>query len=431
MTEERIEPVARVVGDVVVPGDKSISHRALLLGALARGRTYVGNLSPAADVASTARCLAALGAVLRPFGDGRVVVEGGGLGHGLRTPGHPLDCGNSGTTMRLLAGVCAAHPLDAVLDGDASLRRRPMERVAEPLRAMGAEVETTCGRAPLRIRGRERLRGGEHRLPVASAQVKSAVLLAGLAADSPTTVVEPATSRDHTERLLRRCGIAVDVCGARVTVVPGEPEPFGLAVPGDLSSAAFFLALAAARPGWWVRCREVTLNPGRTGILEVLEAMGAEVEIEERPPAADVEPVGDVTVRGGRLRGTRIAGDLIPRCLDELPVLAVLATQAEGETVVADAGELRVKESDRIAVLVAGLRTFGARVEELDDGFVVLGPTPLHAARVDSGGDHRLAMAWMVAGCLSEGGSTVVTGTESIAISYPGFVSDLRTLARS
>ena len=425
----RVEPVARVAGEVVVGGDKSISHRALLLGALARGRSFVNNLSAAADVESTAACLRACGGSVRPFGDGRVSLDGAGVGRSLRSPAAPLDCGNSGTTMRLLSGVLAAHPLEAVLDGDASLRRRPMDRVAQPLRLMGAEVTTTAGgTAPLRLRGRSPLRGVEVSLPVASAQLKSAVLLAALGADRPTTVVEPAASRDHTERLLGLCGVPLTVDGCRITVTPAEVEPFGLRIPGDLSSAAFLLGLAAPRHGSAVRCPGITLNPGRTGVLEVLSAMGAEVDVTETEPAGGVEPVGDVVVRGAPLHGVVIAGDAVPRCIDELPLLAVLATQAEGTTSIRDAAELRAKESDRLAALVAGLRAMGARVEEFADGMAIEGPCRLRGTELDAQGDHRLAMAWAVAGCLADGPTTVLGG-DTVAVSYPGFFADLRRLA--
>jgi 3-phosphoshikimate 1-carboxyvinyltransferase len=426
MTTVRLEAATRVDGEVTVPGDKSISHRALLLGAIAEGRTFLGNLSPAADVASTASCLAACGAWIRPFGEGKLVLDGAGMGRSLSTPAAVLDCGNSGTTMRLLSGVLAGHTLEAVLDGDASLRRRPMRRVAVPLELMGAAVEPTPeGTAPLRVRGRHPLRPVEYTLPVASAQLKSAVLLAALAAEGPSTVIEPAPSRDHTERLLRLGEVPVTMAGGRVTVTPAPLQPFGLRIPGDLSSAAFLLALAAARPGWRVRCPGVTLNPGRTGVLEVLGEMGAEVAVEPGADAGGVEPVGDVEVRGAPLRAVTIAGDRIPRLIDELPVLAVLATQAEGTTVIRDAAELRAKESDRIALVAAGLRALGAECEEAPDGLAVHGPARLRATSLDAHGDHRLAMAWAVAACLAEGGPTTIGGADCVAVSYPRFFEDL------
>lgn len=438
MTAVTVLARGALTGTVAIPGDKSISHRALLLGALARGRSYVGNLSPAADVGSTAACLLACGAALRDFGDGRVVLDGTGSARGLRSPAAPLDCGNSGTTMRLLAGVLAGAPVEAVLDGDASLRRRPMERVAEPLRRMGAAVATSAGTAPLRIAGRAPLTAIDYVPPVASAQLKSAVLLAGLGADGLTRVREALPTRDHTERMLRMCGLACEtaVAGAvsEVTLRPGPLAPFGLRVPGDLSSAAFLLALAAALPGSLLRCPGVTLNAGRTGVLDALAAMGALVEIEPADPAGGVEPVGTVTVRtpagAHGLRATRIDGALVPRCIDELPVLAVLATQAEGVTEIRDAAELRVKESDRVGLVAAGLRALGADVEEHPDGLSVAGPTRLRGTGLDAAGDHRLAMAWGVAGSLASG-ETMIEGAEAVAVSYPGFFEELERVASS
>ncbi len=376
----RQAPVSRVSGEVRVPGDKSISHRALILGALAGGRTFLGGLAPGQDVAHTALCLRACGADVRVFDDARATVQAG-RGGTLRGPEAPLDCGNSGSTMRMLAGVLAGHPMVAVMDGDASLRGRPMRRIAEPLRRMGAGVELSpAGTAPLTVLGRRPLSAITFEMEVASAQVKSAVLLAGIFAGGPTTVVERAVTRDHTERLLSLCGITCESGAGRITVHPGAPQPFGLLIPGDISSAAFFLCLAAARDGWRVRCPGIGLNPGRDGVLEVLRAMGASVSVEPAEAAGGVEPVGDVTVRGGPLRGVRIAGGLIPRLIDELPVIAVLATQAEGSTEIRDAAELRAKESDRIARLVAGLRAMGAVCEELPDGLVVEGPVRLRLA---------------------------------------------------
>jgi 3-phosphoshikimate 1-carboxyvinyltransferase len=431
MTQERMSPASRIDGDVTVPGDKSISHRALILGSLAKGRSYIGNASPAADVLSTAACLRACGVWVRDFPPARYALDGGGVGLSLRNPDGALDCANSGTTMRLLAGVLAGADVDATLDGDTSLRRRPMLRVADPLRAMGATIDSSPeGTAPLRVRGKRVLEGLTWQSPVASAQVKSAILLAGLSAAGPTTVIEPLPTRDHTERMLRMCGIDVVANGLAVTVHPGQLEPFGIRIPGDLSSAAFFLALAASRPGWRLKCPLVGLNPGRTGILAVLEAMGAEVGIETRDPAGGVEPVGDVEVRGAALHGVVISDALTVRCIDELPVIAVLATQAEGDTVIRDAGELRTKESDRIALLETGLRLLGASCESTADSLTVHGPVRLRAAHLDAAGDHRFAMAWAIAAALVPpgGGESVIDGAEAAAVSYPSFFSDLAPL---
>jgi 3-phosphoshikimate 1-carboxyvinyltransferase len=428
VSDRRVAPATRVDARVVVPGDKSISHRALIIGALASGRSYIGGLSPAADVAATARCLRDCGAWVRDFGRGRVALDGTGPGASLHTPDGPLDCANSGTTMRLLAGALAGHDAHAMLDGDLSLQRRPMARVAEPLRAMGAVVETSpTGTAPLRVEGRRVLRSIEWTPQVPSAQVKSAILLAALSADGPTTIHEAAPTRDHTERLLRMCGVDVSSdSGGSIRLTPGEVAPFGYRVPGDISSAAFFLCLAAARPGWRVRATRIGINPTRTGILDVLRSMGAAIDVDATNDGA-TEPFGDIEVRGAPLHGTSIAGSLTVRCIDELPVIAVLATQAEGETQVFDAAELRAKESDRIAEVVAGLRAFGAESEATPDGFVVKGPVRLHATRIDSHGDHRLTMAWAVAAALAGEGSgdSVIEGSEAAAVSYPAFFEDL------
>ena len=427
VADRRIAGVSRVGGVLRVPGDKSISHRALILGALIRGRSYVGNLSPAADVAATAAVLRSCGGAVRPFGDGRVSLDGAGPGRSLVAPAGTLDCANSGTTMRLMAGVLAAHDLTATLDGDESLRRRPMERVAAPLRAMGARVTTAGGRPPVTVTGTATPAGVEHRLEVASAQVKSAILLAALEADGATVVHEPLPTRDHTERLLRGCGADLSADGEAVTLRPAPLDPFGLTVPGDISSAAFFLALAAARPGWRVRCSGVGLNPGRTGVLEVLAAMGASVEVEEGAMAGEVEPQGEVTVIGEPLHGVSIPPSMVPRCIDELPAIAVLATQAEGRTEIRGAAELRAKESDRLSALVVGLRALGVAVEELPDGIVIDGPTRLHPARLEAGGDHRLAMAWTVAALLTppEAGESTIAGAGCVEVSYPAFFEDL------
>ena len=434
MTQERVSPALRVDGEVSVPGDKSISHRALILGSLAKGRTYIGNSSPAADVLATATCLRACGVWVRDFPPARYALDGAGVGVGLRSPDGVLDCANSGTTMRLLAGMLAGSDIEAILDGDVSLRRRPMTRVVDPLRAMGAEVDASPeGTAPLRVQGSRALKALTWRSPVASAQVKSAILLAALSADGPTTVIESVPTRDHTERMLGMCGVKVVSSDAEVTIHPGPLEPFGLRVPGDLSSASFFLALAASRPGWRVRCTGVGLNPGRTGILTVLEAMGAAVQVDEREPAGGVEPVGDVEVRGTGLHGVTISRSLTVRSIDELPIIAVLASQAEGDTEIRDAGELRNKESDRIAMLETGLRLLGVPCESSGETLVVHGPVRLRPAHLDAAGDHRFAMAWAIAAALvpAGAGESVIDGADSAAVSYPGFFTDLAMLLGS
>ena len=431
MTDISVAPATEVGGEVRVGGDKSISHRAVILGAMARGRSYVGNLSASADVAATMRCVEACGGSVRPFGeDGRVGLDGAGPGVSLHSPAAALDCANSGTTMRLLAGVLAGHDVEATLDGDASLRRRPMERIAGPLRAMGAEVATNSGgTAPMTVRGRRPLKAVDHRLEVASAQVKSAILLAGLSAEGPTTVTEPVPTRDHTERLLRLCGIEVTNDGSSIRMIPGALQPFGITVPGDISSATAFMVLAACRRGSSITLPSIGVNPGRTGVLDILRAMGAEIGVDDEQPAGGVEPVATVTVTGGDMVATVIAGNAIPRCIDELPLLALAATQAEGITEIRDAAELRTKESDRIARLLTGLRALGAECEERPDGMVITGPSRLHGGRVDSHGDHRLAMTWAIAGCIASQPVTIV-GADTVAVSYPRFFTDLASVVR-
>ncbi|HXF50836.1 MAG TPA: 3-phosphoshikimate 1-carboxyvinyltransferase [Dehalococcoidia bacterium] len=421
-----VRPAPSIRGVIRVPGDKSISHRAAILGALGEGRTVARGFLSSADTEATLGCLSALGVQWNLDGD-VLTVEGVGLG-GLREPADVLDCGNSGTTMRVLAGVLAGQPFLSVLTGDASLRSRPMERVATPLRAMGATVLTReGGLAPLVILGGA-LRPIRHCLPVASAQVKSAVLLAGLYAEGLTVVEEPAPSRDHTERLLASMGADVRREGNVISVsgITGGLAPLDLTVPGDLSAAAFWMVAAACAPGSEVTLPGVGVNPTRAGIIEALETMGATVEVREERLAGG-EPVADIVVRASRLRGATFGGDLIPRLQDEIPALAVAAVFAEGRTEVRDAHELRVKESDRISALATGLRAMGARIEERPDGFVIEGTGALRGAVVESHGDHRLAMAFAIAGLLAEG-ETVVEGADSVAVSYPGFWDDMDRL---
>ncbi len=425
MTRLRITSSHALHGRVSLPGDKSLSHRAVLLGALAEGTSRVENFLPAADCQATVRCLRALGVEIETLAPTALAVHGRGL-HGLSPAGAPLDCGGSGTTMRLLAGILAGQPFRSVLTGNDSLRRRPMDRVALPLRMMGAQVETTEGRPPLEITGGP-LRPIDYTLPVASAQVKSAILLAGLYARGPTTVREPALSRDHTERMLRAMGANLTVDGLAVTLHPDSPlHARDTVIPGDISSAAFLLAAALLLPGSEVVLEGVGVNPTRTGILDVLGDMGAEVVLENSREVGG-EPVADLTVRSSRLRATNIGGPLIPRLIDELPLIALIATQAEGVTVVQDAAELRVKESDRIATTVAELRKLGADIEARPDGFVIRGPTPLRGAEVESHGDHRLAMTLTVAGLIARG-ETVIQDTECIGDSFPGFEETLSCL---
>lgn len=419
-----VHPSAPLRGRVHVPGDKSISHRALMLNSLTRGTSRVGGFLPAGDCLATLACLRALGVEIETHDDTTLTVHGRGL-CGLQPPVAPLNCARSGTTMRLLAGILAGQPFASALTGAPQLLRRPMRRVVEPLRRMGAEIADTDGHAPLTIRGR-RLRSCDHTLPIASAQVKSALLLAGLYAGGPTTVRQPGPARDHTERMLAAMGAAIEVSGLTVTLAPSPSSlaSLSLTVPGDISSAAFPLVAAALVPGSEVTVENVGVNPTRTGLLDVLRTMGADVVVTNEREQGN-EPVADVTVRASGLVGVEVGGDTVVRMIDEFPVLAVAATQAHGATVVRDAAELRVKETDRIAVLVTELRALGARIDALPDGFIIEGPTPLHGAVVDSHGDHRLAMALAVASLVAEG-EVVIENTECIADSFPGFIELMR-----
>lgn len=431
----RVIPVGPLRGSVEVPGDKSVSHRAAILGALAAGRTEISGFLEGEDCLATLRAIRALGAGVTRKGAGHYLVDGVGV-TGLGEPEDVIDCGNSGTTARLLAGVLAAQPFWSVLTGDASLRSRPMGRVADPLRRMGATVvgRQQGSRLPLAIGGARPLRAIHHVSSVASAQVKSAVLLAGLGADGPVTVEEPAPSRDHTERMLAAFGARLAVAERTVTISPGGVlRGIAVPVPGDISSAAFFLVAASALAGSEVVVRNVGVNPTRTGVLEALSAMGATIAPdpgagEASPGPSGGEPVAALRARGGPLRGSDIAGALIPRLIDEIPVLAVAACCAEGTTRIRDAAELRVKESDRIRAIATQLGRMGARVRERDDGMEIEGRTVLEGAVVASGGDHRMAMALVVAGLVARG-PTVVEDTDCIGTSFPGFVAAVNALA--
>ncbi len=424
MRRLRVYPSGPLRGEVRVPGDKSISHRALLLGALADGNSEITGFLRCNDTLATLDCIRRLGVEVEIRDPTSLVVHGRGL-RGLRAPSSPLDCVRSGTAIRLLTGILAGQPFTSVLTGDAQLRRRPMARVVEPLTGMGAEIETTDGHAPLVVHGRP-LHGIEYRMPIASAQVKSALLLAGLYADSPTTVHQPGPARDHTERMLAAMGAEITTAGDAVTIAPSALSPVPIPVPGDFSSAAFPLVAALLVPGSRITLRGVGINPTRTGLLDVLSTMGAEIEVREFHREGN-EPVADLRVRAAGLRGAEIGGETVVRMIDEFPILAVAATQAAGTTVVRDAGELRVKETDRIAAVVEELRRLGAEIEPRPDGFIVHGPTRLHGAAVSSHGDHRLGMALAVAGLIADG----VTEIDDIACaddSFPGFVGLMRSL---
>ncbi len=410
-----------LIGQVRVPGDKSISHRALLFGSLAQGASRVRGLLRGGDCLATLSCVRQLGVAVEELGADELIVHGQGL-HGWQEPAAPLDCVTSGTTMRLLAGLLAGTGIFAVLTGGPQLSRRPMGRVAEPLRRMGATILGRKGGAlpPLAIQGGQ-LRGIDYRLPMASAQVKSAILLAGLFTQDLTVVTEPGPSRDHTERMLRAMGAPVHTLGRRVvSEAPSQPlQPLDLQIPADPSSAAFLLAAAALIPESRLTLESVVVNPTRTGLFDVLRQMGADVQISEEMEVCG-EPIGHISVVSSPLRAISVAGDLVVRAIDELPLFALLATQAEGVSQLRNAEELRVKETDRIAVTVTELRKLGAQIEARPDGFIVAGPTPLRGAVVDSHGDHRLAMTLCVAGLIAAGATTVLDA-DCIADSFPGF----------
>ncbi len=421
----------RLRGTVQVPGHKSISHRAALLGALANGTSRARRFLASQDCLATLDCLRALGIEWRLIeeepGSTTLEIRGAGL-HGLREPEDVLDCRNSGTTMRIIAGILAGQPFTSVLTGDASLRSRPMDRVIEPLRQMGAQLFARNGDrcAPLAIRG-GKLHGIRYRQPVASAQVKSAILLAGLFAKGETVVEEPGPSRDHTERMLRAMGVDVRREGPAVAVQPVDAlSAIDIDVPGDTSSAAFWIVAAAAHPDADLLLPGVGLNPTRTGLLDALGMMGAAIEVLEERSIGE-EPVADLRVRSSQLTGVEIGGELVLRAMDELPAFAVAACAAHGRTVVHDAGELRVKESDRIATLAVQLRALGAEIEERPDGFVIEGGRPLRGARVSGGGDHRMTMALAVAGLLADGETEVQDG-DAVGVSYPAFWHDLEQI---
>ena len=423
MSSLTIRASAALKGEVAVPGDKSLSHRVLIMGALAHGTSVVRGWLDSGDTRATLDAIKALGVKVTPDGPGRLSLQGGEL----RAAAQALDCANAGTAMRLMAGMLAGQPFDSILDGSPQLRLRPMLRVSEPLREMGAHIEDDEGHAPLVIHSSQ-LSGSVHQLKVASAQVKSAMLLAGLHAEGPTTIIEPGPSRDHSERMLMAMGAELAIDGNVIRLLnPGVAlEPLDTSIPGDFSSAAFVMVAALIAPRADVRLREVGLNPTRSGLLDVLRRMEGDIVIQGLVEESG-EPVGGLRVRSSGLKGTLVEGDEVVRAIDELPVLAVAATQAEGMTEVRDAAELRVKEVDRIALLVSELRKLGAEIEERPDGFIVEGPTQLRGASVDGHGDHRLAMALAVAGTVAEG-RTVVENAECIADSFPGFDKTLAKL---
>jgi len=417
-----VTPVATIQGSLRPPSDKSLTHRSYLFAAIADGESRVRMPLRGEDCESTLSCLNLLG--LRHEWITPTEIRLIPAAEWVQPP-HELDCGNSGTTMRLLSGLLASRELDCTLVGDASLSRRPMKRIAVPLRAMGAIVEGDT--PPLRIKG-GRLNAIDYDSPVASAQVKSCTLLAGLGAEGVTSVKEPSPSRDHTERMLRATGVEV-VSGDRISIRGGQrPRGFEFTVPGDISSAAFAMVAAAVLPDGYLVVQDLNVNPTRTGLLDVFEQCGIPV-IQGSPREELGEPVADVEVRSPKtLRPFTIEGPLVPRLIDEIPVLAVLATQCEGTSIIRDAQELRVKESDRLEIVANGLRAMGARVETFEDGMAISGPVRLNATRIDASGDHRIAMAFAVAGLLDEDGVTI-DGAESINTSYPEFMNDLMRLS--
>jgi 3-phosphoshikimate 1-carboxyvinyltransferase len=413
-----------------VPGDKSISHRAVLLNSLALGGARVTHFLPGADCLSSIACMRALGVAIEREDQTTITVDGRGLRAGLREPADVLDCGNSGTTLRLLTGILAGQAgIYAVLTGDESLRSRPQRRIVVPLRGLGATLDgrQLGDRAPLAVRG-TRIAGGNYELPVASAQVKSALLLAALAGSAPLTLTGRTDGRDHTERMLAAMGVQVTTDGASIRLVPPaesqQLQALSMHVPGDPSSAAFWWVAAAIHPDAELVTTGVCLNPTRTGALDALRLMGADLVVSNERVEGS-EPVGDVTVRSSNLRGITIGGALIPRLIDELPVLAVAAACAHGDTLIRDAQELRAKESDRVETVANGLDALGVTVEPTADGMGISGGRGLRGAALASHGDHRLAMAWAIAS-LAAAGSTRIDGSEAVAVSYPTFWDTLR-----
>ena len=442
MSEFRVKHAHPIAAEITVPGDKSISHRAVMLAGLSNGLCIITGFLSSADCLASMECMRKLGVKIRAIDedgldwkptdkDGKPVIgptrlEVHGCSMKLTAPTQNLDCGNSGTTMRLLSGILAAQPFASRLFGDESLSRRPMKRIMEPLAAMGAEITAVGnnGTPPLQINGSS-LNPIRYTLPVASAQVKSAVLLAGMFADGKTTVIEPQATRDHTETMLKYFMVKTLRSGQSISIYGGQmPESRDFLVPGDISSAAFWAVAAAAQKGSDLTIRNVGLNPTRTGILQVLIRMGAQIT-EVLANVDQAEPIGNVTIKGGKLQGTIIEGHEIPNVIDELPVLAVAAALAEGRTVIRDAQELRVKETDRLSAVAHNLKEMGVDVRELYDGLEIDGGKPLKAARLQSYGDHRIAMAFAIAGLFAVG-ETVIEDVECVNTSYPGFEADLK-----
>ena len=420
-----VKPSNNIHGTVKVPGDKSISHRAIMLGALANGISQVDNFLTGGDCQASLDCIRQLGVEITQKKTGQLKILGKGL-RGLSTQYNRLDCGRSGTTMRLLTGLLSGQAFNSFLSGDKQLLCRPMNRVIEPLQTMGAEISSVDGHAPLRIYGK-RLTGSTHQLSIASAQVKSALLIAGLYASDETTVISPGPSRDHTERMLKMMGAELQEDGLTVRIRPDEVlVPFKICVPGDFSSAAFIIAAGVLAERSEILIKNIGINPTRTGFLDILKLMGAAITLEQIPDEGD-EPIANLLIRTSSLRGVHISGDSVVRMIDEFPLLAVIASQAEGITQVTDAKELRVKETDRILTVVEELRKMGAMIDPLPDGFIVEGPTPLKGTIVDSHSDHRLAMALAVAGLVTDG-ELIIHKVNCIKDSFPGFIEIMQSL---
>ena len=426
----------RLEGEVHPPGDKSISHRAILLNTIARGTAHVSNFCAGDDRTSMLRCLRALGVRIKArspcpvgHGDECFVVHGRGP-EGLSEPATVMNAGNSGTTMRLVSGLLAAQPFFSVITGDRSLRKRPMSRIVEPLAEMGAHVmgRSDDSLAPLAIRGGD-LRGIDYSLPMASAQVKSCILIAGLLAQGQTTIRQATASRDHTERMLTAMGADIEFDGLDIALRPSELTAVDVQVPGDISAAAFWLIAGCSHPNARIKVKGVGINPSRTGVLDVLKSMGANIAVENVRQSGG-EPLADLIAESSRLTGTEIHGDTIPRVIDELPALALAACFSEGTTVIKDAHELRLKESDRIRSTVENLSKLGARIEEQPEGMVIHGGSVLNGAECQSFGDHRIAMTMGIAGLMADG-ETTVTGAEAATASYPDFWDTLQTFTRA
>ncbi len=434
MSEFRVKAISKLHAEFSVPGDKSMSHRAAILGGLSNGTCTIRNFLPSEDCVNTLNAMMALGApheVLDEMvGYGPLNLRIHGQSMKLTAPAAPIDCGNAGTGMRLLAGLLAGQEFTTELFGDASLSSRPMGRITDPLGEMGAKIETLGqkpGCAPLRIHA-AKLKPITYHMPMASAQVKSAILLAGMFTDGTTTVIQPAETRDHTERMLASFQVSTRTDGNTISLIGRQiPESCDFTVPGDISSAAFWLVAAAALPGSRLLLKDVGLNPTRTAILKVLSRMGA--HMTEIVHSSDGEPIGNIEIHGAELHGTVITLDEIPNLIDEIPVIAVAAALATGKTVIRNAKELRVKETDRIATTVNGLRAMGAEVDEFEDGMEITGGNPLRGATIESFGDHRIAMAFAIAGLFATG-ETVIKGTECVNTSYPGFGHHLDAIRR-